>query len=113
VARLDTTPSVTELHRVRLLTKRARYAADATVPTFGRDARRFADALGGIQEVLGDMHDAVNAAHWLEGIAPGLEPAAAFAAGRTTEHLHRLAESHRTGWERSYARARRRSQWLG
>jgi len=47
------------MHEVRKAAKRARYAADALAPVYGRDARRFAKATKRLQTVLGDHHDAV------------------------------------------------------
>jgi CHAD domain-containing protein len=112
VERLDDEPSMTELHRVRLLAKRTRYAAEAVQPVFGRRARRFATAVTGVQDVLGDMHDAEVAIEWLAGRAPELDPASAFVAGELAHHFRGVVAAHRHGWERSFARARKRSAWL-
>lgn len=61
------TPSSSDedLHAVRILAKRSRYAADAAVAVCGRDARRFASAVKDIQTVLGDHQDSVVAEAWL------------------------------------------------
>src|SRR5262249_44238819 len=42
VEALDDDPPDPELHRVRILAKRARYAAEAITPSVGKAARRFA-----------------------------------------------------------------------
>lgn len=47
------------LHEVRKDAKRARYAAEAVRPVFGRPARRFATAMERLQETLGDVQDGV------------------------------------------------------
>lgn len=47
------------LHQVRKDAKRARYAAEAVQPVFGRPAARFAAAMEGVQESLGNFHDGV------------------------------------------------------
>jgi CHAD domain-containing protein len=112
IAELDEDPSADELHRVRLLTKRARYSAEAVVPVFGRDARRFAAALGQIQDVLGEMNDAEVALRWLSDHAPDLDPSVAFTAGRLAQHFVVVADLHRHGWERAVGRASKRSEWL-
>jgi CHAD domain-containing protein len=112
VARLGDEPQMSELHRVRLLAKRARYAAEAVEPVFGRRARRFATAVTGVQDVLGEMHDAEVAVEWLTGTAPQLDPAPAFVAGELAHHFRGVAATHRHGWERAFARARKRSAWL-
>jgi CHAD domain-containing protein len=112
VERLDDEPPVPELHRVRLLAKRTRYAAEAVSDACGRPAKRFARAVTGIQDVLGDMNDADVARLWLEEAVPSLDPAAAFAAGRLAAHFDQVAADHHHGWERHFERARKRSAWL-
>ena len=52
--------------QIRIRTKRARYAAEAAAPIVGKPARAFARAAAELQEVLGDLNDAVVAARWLE-----------------------------------------------
>jgi CHAD domain-containing protein len=47
------------LHQARKAAKQARYAAEAAGPVFGRDARRFARHMAGLQTVLGEHQDAV------------------------------------------------------
>ena len=49
------------LHEARKAAKRARYAADAVEPAFGKQARRFAKRMKAVQSVLGDHQDAVTA----------------------------------------------------
>jgi CHAD domain-containing protein len=47
------------LHDARKAAKRARYAAEAAEPVFGKDAVRFAHRMKRVQQALGDHHDAV------------------------------------------------------
>jgi CHAD domain-containing protein len=49
------------LHQARKAAKRARYAAEAVVPAFGRRASRFAKEMKRLQSVLGAHQDAVIA----------------------------------------------------
>jgi CHAD domain-containing protein len=49
------------LHEARKAAKRARYAAEAVEPVFGKQARRFAQRMKAVQSVLGDHQDAVIA----------------------------------------------------
>lgn len=49
------------LHETRKAAKRARYAAEAAQPAFGRKARRFAGRMKAITSILGDHQDAVSA----------------------------------------------------
>ena len=65
--RSPTTHPTRHLHAVRIRAKRSRYAAEAVTPALGQPARRFAKAVAGLQEVLGDHQDAVVAATWLRG----------------------------------------------
>ena len=69
-----------DLHRVRILAKRCRYGADAAVPVFGDDARRFAGAVADVQTVLGEHQDSVIAEAWLRGASKSI-PSARLAAG--------------------------------
>src|SRR5665648_62565 len=57
VERLSADSSAAEWHRARILAKRARYAADATAPVLGKRARRWGEALVGVTDLLGDLHD--------------------------------------------------------
>ncbi len=76
-------PSDAELHRVRILAKRCRYAAEAAVPAVGKPAARFAAAIAEVQGVLGDHHDATVAEEWLRAAASEItDPAAVLAAGQ-------------------------------
>ena len=61
VARVRETGAPGDYHWVRIAAKRARYAADAVEPAFGRPAERFARQISRVQEVLGEHQDAVTA----------------------------------------------------
>jgi CHAD domain-containing protein len=69
VGKLGNDPSYAGLHGVRIRTKRARYAAEACAPVVGKPARTFAQAASRLQDVLGDLHDAIVAAEWLDAWA--------------------------------------------
>ena len=62
-----------ELHRVRVLAKRARYAAEAVGPSLGRGSRRrqrrIAKRAADLQDVLGELQDSVVAAETIEEFA--------------------------------------------
>ena len=68
------------LHAIRILAKRARYAADAVVPLCGKDAQRFARALADLQTVLGEYQDTTVAEAWLRSAAKAL-PSTRLVAG--------------------------------
>ena len=59
VDELPDDPPDEELHRVRILAKRCRYAAEAVAPAMGPDAAGFARAIADLQTVLGDHQDTV------------------------------------------------------
>ena len=63
--KLGDSPSDEQLHAVRIRTKRVRYAAEAVEPIVGKPARAFAKAAERLQDVLGELNDAVVAEHWL------------------------------------------------
>src|SRR4029453_18566716 len=66
---LGSAPSDAQLHEVRIHTKRVRYAAEAAAPVVGKQARAFSHAAARLQDVLGDLNDAVVAGAWLEAWA--------------------------------------------
>jgi CHAD domain-containing protein len=97
-------PSDADLHAVRIRTKRVRYAAEAAAPVVGKNARAFAKAAARLQDVLGDLHDAVVAAAWLEGWARQRGTAAERLGAHTLETdersaAHVLRGCWREAWE--------------
>ena len=66
---LGSAPTDAQLHEVRIHTKRVRYAAEAAEPVVGKPARAFSHAAAKLQDVLGDLNDAVVAGAWLEAWA--------------------------------------------
>ena len=65
VRQLPENPADPELHRIRILAKRARYAAEAVAPVAGSGAEAFARAAAKLQTVLGEHQDSVTAQAWL------------------------------------------------
>ncbi len=61
VGSLPDPPSADELHMVRILAKRCRYAAELATPILGRRTAEFAAAARALQDTLGELHDAVVA----------------------------------------------------
>ncbi len=66
VGRLGETPADASLHRVRILAKQARYAAEVVEPIGPRDVGRLARRLAQVQKVLGELNDGARAVGWLE-----------------------------------------------
>jgi CHAD domain-containing protein len=69
VARVRETHAAGDYHQVRIAAKRARYAAEAVEPAFGKPAARFARQVVRIQDVLGEHQDAVTAQDTLRRLA--------------------------------------------
>ncbi|HKC20642.1 MAG TPA: CYTH and CHAD domain-containing protein [Candidatus Dormibacteraeota bacterium] len=80
VRQLPSNPADPELHRIRILAKRARYAAEAVAPVAGPDADGFARAAARLQTILGEHQDSVTAQSWLR--AAKVSGRRAFVAGQ-------------------------------
>jgi CHAD domain-containing protein len=93
-------PSDQRLHRLRIKTKRVRYAADALSPVFGDPALAFAEAAAELQDALGDAQDAVIVVGWLHRWAAvdGASRSAARGLADAVEHLGRRHEHWRSAW---------------
>jgi CHAD domain-containing protein len=108
VDQLGATPSDEALHGVRIGAKRCRYATEACVPVFGKQASRFAREMARVQDVLGEHHDGVVAGAWLAKTAQECPPGQAFALGRLAEIEHVAANRSRADFGRVWRRARRK-----
>jgi CHAD domain-containing protein len=105
-------PADPELHRCRILAKRARYAAEVTAPVAGQDAERFAKAAAGLQTVLGDHQDAAVAQSWLRANAGSGRRA--FVAGELFSQEAQRAAATRSAWPKAWKRLNRKAlrAWL-
>ena len=101
---IDPGTSADDLHRVRILTKRARYAAEAVQRNDGKAARRRVRRLTALQSLLGDHNDAVVAAEWLRA-QPITDAGTAFEAGELTATLEAMARDHARSVRRALRRA--------
>jgi CHAD domain-containing protein len=107
VGRLGHDPADEELHRVRILAKRARYAAEA--------AAVVVPAIADLQSVLGDHQDAVVAEAWLRrAVAEGAGGPESFAAGLLVTIERDKAAEHRRRWRSVWKDASRKklTSWL-
>jgi CHAD domain-containing protein len=109
--RRDTTDAAS-LHELRILAKRARYAADAA-SAVRPSAARHARELARLQTALGGINDAAVAEHYLRSLA-GADAEAGIVAGLLIAALRRRAERRRTAWTVQWDRARRKAVrgWL-
>jgi CHAD domain-containing protein len=89
-------PTDDEIHEVRKLGKRARYAVElaATSPT--KAEARFVKRAKAFQDVTGEHQDAVVAEKRLRSLAADAHGAAALAAGRLVEREHERMQAARS-----------------
>jgi CHAD domain-containing protein len=104
VDRLGRHPGETDIHRLRIALKRARYAAELSAPK-GKAGRRFLADARTLQNLLGEHQDAVVAEQRLRSAAVvDLRTAAAFVAGRIAERQRarrgRVTEQLPAAWKR-------------
>ena len=96
VRQLPESPTDPELHRIRILAKRARYAAEAVAPVVGPAAEAFARAAAKLQTVLGEHQDSVTAQAWLRSAK--ISGRRAFVAGELIAMEHVAATEARNRW---------------
>ena len=83
---LKAAPSDAELHKIRILVKRARYAADMARGVVGKPAVRFIKAARAAQDLLGIHQDAIQAErHVRQFLKYSTSVRAGFLAGRMVE----------------------------
>jgi CHAD domain-containing protein len=104
-------PSDPELHRVRILAKRSRYAAEAAGPIAGKKPGRFAEAATALQDVLGDHQDSITAQRWLRTAGQG---ARSFVAGALSQIERTSAARNRAAWPRVWKKLDRKRlrRWM-
>ncbi len=77
VQKLPGHPSADELHAVRIKVKRARYAAELAHAAVGERGKRFVHQAKRLQDILGDLQDAVVIEQYLHDAIDRTEPAQA------------------------------------
>ncbi|MBA2497200.1 MAG: CYTH and CHAD domain-containing protein [Acidimicrobiia bacterium] len=95
-------PADEALHEVRILAKKARYAADVAVPVVGDDAKAYTKAVAGLQDILGDHHDCAVAEEWLRARAARASRVQAFALGQLVAHQRHEAARLRGEWRAAW-----------
>jgi CHAD domain-containing protein len=116
VKRLGVDPTDAELHEIRKRAKRARYAAELAAGALHEDAEPLAHRLAALQDVLGELQDAVVADDRLTTLVreDRLSAQAAFAAGKLACVVGEARWQARSGWPAAWkaARAKRLRTWL-
>ncbi|MHB8589483.1 MAG: CYTH and CHAD domain-containing protein [Candidatus Dormibacteraceae bacterium] len=112
VRQLPESPTDPELHRIRILAKRARYAAEAVAPVVGSAADGFARAAAKLQTILGEHQDSVTSQAWLRSAR--ISGRRAFVAGELIAMEHVAAEDARSKWLKIWKTLDRKSlrQWM-
>jgi CHAD domain-containing protein len=111
IVALSDQPADSELHRIRILAKRVRYAAEAAEPIAGKIATRHAEAAAALQDVLGDHQDSVTAQQWLREAGKGPR---AFVAGELTALERETAAQDRAAWHNVWKKLDRKRlrRWM-
>jgi CHAD domain-containing protein len=112
VKQLPEQPTDPELHRIRILAKRARYAAEAVSPVVGPGATAFARAAAKLQTILGEHQDSVTAQAWLRSVR--VTGRRAFVAGELIAMEHLAAQKARKDWPKVWKALDRKSlrKWM-
>jgi CHAD domain-containing protein len=112
VRHLPDPPADADLHRIRILAKRARYAAEAVAPVVGAGAASFARVAAKLQTILGEHQDSVTAQAWLRGTR--ISGRRAFVAGELIAMEHVAAEEARKKWPKVWTSLDRKSlrDWM-
>jgi len=112
IGRFGKHPTAAELHKVRILAKRLRYATEAVAPAAGKQARKFAKDAASIQDALGELNDATVIGAWLAATADRLDGPAAFAAGQLSQQLAIDARTNERQWRSAHRSLERRTAWF-
>lgn len=103
-------------HAVRILAKRARYAAEAIGPMLAEGGKRegpFAAAAAALQDLLGSVQDALIGADLIGRHAAGSrDPRFSLAAGRLYERTQQVRETGRAGYPAKWRRLNRQGERL-
>jgi CHAD domain-containing protein len=95
------TPNNATIHKIRIRTKRARYAAELAEPAVGKPAARFISKARAVQDALGMHQDAIQAETYVRAfVKHSSSTRAAFAAGRMVERQRLRREKARGKMDR-------------
>ena len=96
-------------HEARISAKRARYSAEAVAGVFGAPAKRLADALSEVTEILGEHQDACIAQDVLRELAAteDIDGRTGFALGLLHEHEFEMELHNRLEFDKIWPHVRR------
>ena len=96
ISGLASSPSDATLHKIRIKTKRARYAAELARNSVGKPASRFLKSTRAVQDLLGLHQDAIQAErHIRQFLKYSTSVRAGFVAGRMVERQHHRRDTIR------------------
>jgi CHAD domain-containing protein len=98
-------PSDEDLHTVRKRAKAVRYAAEVAGPVIGKRAWKLARAMENLQEVLGELHDAIVAEAWLRRAGTKSKASRALVAGELIELELKRQAAYRSAWPKAWRKA--------
>jgi CHAD domain-containing protein len=104
-------PTDAELHRIRIRTKRARYASELAQASMGKPAARFVEQARKFQDLLGIHQDAVLAEDYIRAFVErtkGLRTA--FVAGRMVERQRQRRDAARASLPSQWKKLKRRGK---
>jgi len=111
ILRLAAAPSDVALHKIRIKTKRARYAAELAETTVGKAATRFIKRACTLQDILGMHQDAIQAeAHVRAFLKQSTNVRAAFVAGRMVERQRERRKEARKNMRNIWNRLLKRGE---
>jgi CHAD domain-containing protein len=111
VRKLKQTPSNDDLHRVRIKTKRARYAAELARVSGGKPVSRFIKTAKQFQDLLGTHQDAVLAERYVLGLLKyQTGQQAAFTAGLLVARANQQREAVRKEFWSEWKRLKKRGK---
>jgi CHAD domain-containing protein len=111
VRKLSGAPTDSTLHRLRIKTKRARYAAELAETCIGRPATQFIAQAKVFQDLLGVHQDAVFAEkHIREFSEQSTSVRAAFVAGQMVERQRQRRESARAAFKSQWRKLKKRGE---
>ena len=99
-----------DLHRLRIRSKRVRYAAELAEPSIGKPARRFIRQVRKLQDLLGDCQDTVIIEEHLQNyLRSSRRVKAAFTTGLIVERLRQRRAQVRRAFPSRWAKLKKRT----
>jgi CHAD domain-containing protein len=113
VQKLPGRPSADDLHAVRIKVKRARYAAELARAAAGERGKRFINQAKKLQDILGDLQDAVVIEQYLHDAIDHTEPAQALGKDLVKRQRKRRKKA-RTAFFEEWPKLKRRGReaWI-